>query len=250
MSLSPFFRHSATASFSILLLLNSTIWSQSVSPRSTALAEDPLIYSSGTLKGESEGTGWRGPWGGSSAESFLTTETGVKVEGLTAGGAEGISINAVRRFTSPLPEDAPIYFSVEIQINELSHRYISVLRLHQSQTGDPEHFVGIGIMNNQVLGMGGTLSAQDGRFEEIPSSGTFLLVGKIAFDEEGKANLSVWVNPKNEASTTSMKTFENIGISKAPFLVAELFVTKQESPGDILFRNLFVSEKWPVPAEN
>lgn len=232
-----------------LILLCSVFGLRTARGQAEALVGDSLVYDgAANLRGETGGYGWSHPWAGGSPESFLGTDKGVKVDGPTTGGPEGRSVGAVRRFVHPTPDGVPIYFSIEVEIPEITGQYCFILKLHQSPTGALERLVGIGIMNNQVFGMGGVLEAKDGMFEGVTPPGTFLLVGRIAFEEGDVANLSVWVNPKDQTSTESMGTLENIGVSRMPFLLAELLVSQLDGPGSIVLRNLVVSTEWPVPA--
>ncbi len=227
----------------IAFILLTASWLHNVCAQSEPLAEDPLTYSSGDLKGQNGGSGWKEGW--ESLEGiFSAIGEGVKVDRDQLAAKDDKSANATRRFALPTPDVNRIYFSVEIQTSDMKGQYFAALVLHQK---DLQGAVGVGIMNGKASGWGGTLEATAGLFETIAPWGTYLLVGRVDFENDSTSSLTVWVNPEDESSQSSTRTFDTIGLERLPFVLAELFVANLEGAGDVTFRHLIVSTEWPVP---
>jgi hypothetical protein len=232
-------------SLRIACILFTASWLQAASAQSEPIAQDPLDYSSGGLKGQTGGSGWKEPWGVNPDTAFDTTENGIMPT-----TEEGAYNQGTRTLSSPTPDAGAIYFSIEIQTSDMKGQYHTAFQLHQSIQGEAERSASIGIQNGRVYVGAGLLALPEGEIEDVGSSGTFILVGKIEFTSDSKSNLSVWVNPHDESDHATMKTFPNVGLANMPFVLVELNAVKLAgASGDITFRNLVVSTEWPVPLE-
>jgi hypothetical protein len=81
----------------IAFILLTASWLHTVCAQSEPLAEDPLTYSSGDLKGQNGGSGWKEGWE-SRERTFSAIGEGVKVDRDQLAAKDDKSVNAIRRF--------------------------------------------------------------------------------------------------------------------------------------------------------
>jgi hypothetical protein len=114
----PVTKHPAVIlTFRIVCVLLTASWLQTAIAQSEPIAQDPLDYSSGGLKGQTGGSGWKEPWCVNPDTAFDTTENGIMPT-----TEEGAYNQGTRTLSSPTPDAGAIYFSIEIQMSPTTRR--------------------------------------------------------------------------------------------------------------------------------
>lgn len=208
--------------------------------RSEIIAEDNLSYPSGKLADETGGTGWSAPW---HAFGFTTSTSGATTTSL---GGQGTN-EAFRKFATPVPFGDPVYFSTVVDLSDLNAQFYAALNIYQMQNSKPEEMVSIGIMNGFAFAQGPSLPPEQGKSFEAGHSGTVTLVGRLRFETNGDATLTLWMNPQNEDDTAASQSFEKLGFSgQYPFGLAKLHFINKGASGAATFRDIKVSSTWPL----